>query len=190
MIGSKAGEKSVVGVELVVEARVVGVGEVRLLGGEDEVVAGGAVCGVGRWVQLEKIERDGVDCHAGGVRVGCDNGRRAGFLRDGGNGAERGQRSGDEAKPFRGAEKEGAVLEDGAAERTAEVILTQLRNALADGKGGVLGVETIVLDELVGGAVEVVGAALGEHADDAAGAATGFRGVVVGLHGDFFDRIE
>ena len=92
------------------------------------------------------------------------------------------------------AEEEGFVFEDGSTEGAAVLVAfeTVVGAATGDGvKGGekVAGVETVVAEEPVGAAVEVIGAGAGGDVDDAAGAATVFGGVAVGLDTDFLDEV-
>jgi hypothetical protein len=95
---------------------------------------------------------------------------------------------------FIGEEEEGLVApvvevrnEDGAADSDTELILPQ---RIDRGEEVIPGVEGRVAEELPDGAVELVGAALGDDVDDAAGDLAELGKVVMGLHLELLNVID
>jgi len=116
----------------------------------------------------------------------------------GGDGAGGSGGAGAVAEGFVGDEEERLVFvvvelrdEDGSADGGAVVVL--LADGDADAAGvveGVVGIEFLVAEELVGGAVEAVGAGLGDevHGASAGGAVLGFE--AVGIDGELSDGVD
>src|SRR5947207_11782031 len=95
------------------------------------------------------------------------------------------------AKPLERGHVEGAPADDWAADRGAVLIglIGRLRLALRVVQG-VVGVETIVLEEVPRLTAKGVAAALQRHVDDAAARPAVLRVVGVGLDAKFFDRVD
>jgi hypothetical protein len=87
-------------------------------------------------------------------------------------------------------EEERLVPHDAAAKAAAELLLTQARFRTVAAREELVRVVLLVAEEAVAGAVEVVGARLGEDVDDRAGGASTLGRVHVGLHLHFGDRIH
>src|ERR1017187_7871317 len=86
------------------------------------------------------------------------------------------------------AEEEGAILDDGAAERSSELIAAQRGNL---GRIElVAGVECAVAEELVGVAVELVAAGTRDCVDDSAGGLAVVGGGVAGDDGEFLNGVD
>ena len=83
-------------------------------------------------------------------------------------------------------------LEDGSAEAAAVLVLDEL--GLAGGGDGVVevifSVGGVVADEVVGGAVPLVGAAAGDGVDEGPGGGTELGGVIGGLDGELLEGVE
>ncbi len=150
-----------------VEGGGIGEGRGELAGvhaGDDSLV-------VGQWIGLEQREDDGGSDAAG---VGAGDDIDLGF-RDA------------EAKAFVGEEEEELVLDDGAANDAAEVILLfgvagELRNGVVIEP--VVGIEDIVAEVFEGGAVEAVGAAARDDGELGTGGAA-----VLGVEGVGLDLV-
>ncbi len=180
-----------------VDPSVEAVAALGAVGADDEVV-GQLADGTGVWCgeELEVVEGDLVDGQALGSGAGGDE--RGGcaavkavdvvVLVDGGDGAGVGE-SVDLAEAFVVTEEEGPIPEDRSADASAELVLAKLGLGAA-GLEDVAGVEDIVAEELVGAAVELVGAGAGNDVDDTACGTAGFGGVAVGLDGDFLDAFD
>lgn len=93
--------------------------------------------------------------------------------------------------PWPFAKKKRLVLDDGAAERTAENVLDEL--ALADGVHvafPLIGVEARGAIEPETGAVQFVGAGLGDHGHLAAGVAARVGREVAGEHAELSEHVD
>ena len=97
----------------------------------------------------------------------------------------------DEVRALDGGEEEGFVANDATAEGGPGFVTAELRTA---GAGAIqeefVGVELLVLQEVIAGAVVGVGAAAGDEGDVAAAVATGGGAVEGGLHFDHFEGVE
>src|ERR1700684_3272336 len=127
---------------------------------------------------------------AGGAELSaeCGGGAIGGEQRDGGIPfvAE----SVDFRKALVGAEEEGAVVKDGSADGSAELILLEVGARITgELREEIVGVEDVVADELPRRAVEVVGAGFADEVDVSAGAATVGCVEVGGLYAEFFDGV-
>ncbi len=201
-------------VPLVVDAghlEVVAVGP-RLL---DEVVAGGVdVAGlVGQRVVLQHVERDRVEQvlrdHVARERIAGDDAvhqpRRVGVVDLGAGGEQLGEvavahplgrhRRRERLdrvvlQPLVRPHEEGAVLEDGPAERAAEAVVVAGRDRAAAGVGGEqVGRARVVAVEVGGGAAQHVGAALQRQVHRAGAGVADLRVVGRGLDLEFLDGV-
>ena len=169
--------------ELDVEARGKGVlGDVgdTLELGDVEVGVGG---GSGQDDGLGRLE---------GVEEGRHRGNRARPRRRRGHGLHEVD-AGVEPVSLVAQMEEGPVLDQGAAKGSAELVLAQGRLLLLSVDGGIEGVrlvERLVTEVLEGGAMELVGARLGDDRDLTARPRPVFRGEVAGFHPELLDIFE
>ena len=177
--------------EVVVEAQVEVVVAVALRGRGDIILSGHGP--VGKRVQRRDGQSHGVETVLGNHVAGE---RRLGERIDGVDVAarkiahafERGRNVGDpgdafaHAPPFVVGEDERAVADHGTAERAAELVALILRAVFGGRSEEVAGVGDAIAEELVGGSVDLVGAALQHHVDLPAGIAAGEGVVGAGGH--------
>ena len=150
----------------------------RIIGGVrgPEIIV--RACGIRQRKEIHQLTGDGIDAARRDRVVGEREARQRIADRAGEHTVPLSRRGHDrrpnhtlrEARRFDVAEKEGLAARDRAAQVAAEVVLLVVRfdGALAD-REEIVRVELVVPQELVGGAVHVVGARFGGHADGRAG---------------------
>ena len=87
------------------------------------------------------------------------------------------------------AKKEGAIFVDRSTDTTAKLVLAEFGPS-AGSLQNVARIEDVVAEELIRGAVELIGASAGNDADHTAGGTAGLRSVVVGLYRDLVDGFD
>ena len=160
------------------------VAEIIAVVGAVEVVGVGAALAAARGPERQQIGGDGVDRdlvpvqHGRGLRH-----PRVGRL------SRAGPVSHDELLALVGNEIEQLVVNDGAAQGPAELVVLQLRLGGGGGCEGRVGGQGVVAVEVIQRAVQHVRSGLDHHVDGAAAVASGFR-VRVALNRELVDRVD
>ena len=87
------------------------------------------------------------------------------------------------------AEKEGPIFIDRSTDTAAKLVLAEFGPS-AGSLQNVARIEDVVAEELIRGAVKLIGAGTGNDTDHAAGGTAGLSSVVVGLYGDLVDGFD